>query len=62
MNIAKTILGLLGGVMLGLYFTGHDLVGTVGLSFDKQPFVGGIAFLASMIIHVLGGGDAWPKP
>lgn len=60
MEIAKTILGVLGGVLLGLYFTGHDFVGAVGLSFDKQLFVGLLAFILCMVFHVMGGGEVWP--
>lgn len=60
MDIAKTILGLAGGVLVGYYLTGHDVVQAVGLPFDMQLFVGLLAFAIAMVVHVMGGGRVWP--
>lgn len=61
MDFAKTILGLAGGALIGLYVTGHDVAGVVGLQFDKQLYVGLLAFITSLLIHVALGGDLWPN-
>ena len=60
MDITKTILGLAGGLLVGLSLTGHDVVGVVGLPFDQQMFVGLLVFTIAIVVHVLGGGRAWP--
>jgi hypothetical protein len=57
MEILKTILAMVGGILMGLYAADVHVFGLVD---DKQVFIGLILFLMSMFIHVLNGGSVLP--
>lgn len=56
----NSILALIGGALIGLSITGHNVVDAVGLPFDKQLYLGLLYGTVAFCVHVAGGGRAWP--
>lgn len=60
MDMIKHILALIGGLLIGLYLTDHNVLSSAGLSLDQQLHFGIGAAVLSQLIQVILGGRFWP--